>query len=42
MQRRGVFQIHISVSALNFSNNTSAQVRVNIRETEHYTAFEIS
>ena len=38
-----VFQIHPPVSGLSFSNNISAQeVRVSIRETEHYITFEIS
>ena len=39
---KGVFQIHSSVSGLNFSNNISVtQVRLNMRETERDTTFEI-
>ena len=40
---QGAFQIHLSVSGFNFSNNMPVpQVTVNIRETEHDTTFEIS
>ena len=39
---KGVSQIHSIVFGVNFSNNISIpQVRVNIKKTEHDTAFEI-
>ena len=40
---KGVFQIHPPVSGVNFTNNTSIpQFRVNVKETDHDTTFEIS
>ena len=38
----GVFEIHLLVSCLSFSNNLFGMIRVNIRESEHYETFEIS
>ena len=40
---KGVFKVHPPVSGVKVTNNTSIpQVRVNTKETEHDTTFEIS